>query len=83
MVGPVELCSRAGSRRESPRALGRQGWGARRAHPTPAPQRAPESHITLEGSQSDTIVGSRGNDPSAGSPTETLLRLHLPLNGKV
>eukprot|EP00924_Labyrinthula_sp_SR-Ha-C_P010432 maker-scaffold_141-snap-gene-0.13-mRNA-1 protein AED:0.47 eAED:0.70 QI:0/0/0/1/0/0/3/0/114 len=23
-----------------------------------------------------------GNDPSAGSPTETLLRLHLPLNGK-
>jgi hypothetical protein len=24
-----------------------------------------------------------GNDPSAGSPTETLLRLHLPLNGKV
>ena len=25
----------------------------------------------------------RGNDPSAGSPTETLLRLHLPLDGKV
>ena len=24
-----------------------------------------------------------GNDPSAGSPTETLLRLHLPLDGKV
>ena|SRR6218665_1346980 len=24
-----------------------------------------------------------GNDPSAGSPTETLLRLHLPLNGEV
>ena len=23
------------------------------------------------------------NDPSAGSPTETLLRLHLPLNDKV
>ena len=23
------------------------------------------------------------NDPSAGSPTETLLRLHLPLNGKI
>ena len=23
------------------------------------------------------------NDPSAGSPTETLLRLHLPLIGKV
>ncbi len=33
------------------------------------------------------IVGwgfrSRGNDPSAGSPTETLLRLHLPLNDEV
>ena len=26
---------------------------------------------------------TRGNDPSAGSPTETLLRLHLPLNDKV
>ena len=25
----------------------------------------------------------RGNDPSAGSPTETLLRLLLPLNDKV
>jgi hypothetical protein len=24
-----------------------------------------------------------GNDPSAGSPTETLLRLHLPLDDKV
>ena len=24
-----------------------------------------------------------GNDPSAGSPTETLLRLHLPLNSEV
>ena len=24
-----------------------------------------------------------GNDPSAGSPTETLLRLHLPLNDSV
>ena len=24
-----------------------------------------------------------GNDPSAGSPTETLLRLHLPLSDKV
>ena len=28
-------------------------------------------------------IGSRGNDPSAGSPTETLLRLYLPLNRKV
>ena len=29
------------------------------------------------------IVDRCGNDPSAGSPTETLLRLHLPLNDKV
>ena len=30
-----------------------------------------------------TIFRSLGNDPSAGSPTETLLRLLLPLNNKV
>ena len=29
------------------------------------------------------VVGKTGNDPSAGSPTETLLRLLLPLNVKV
>ena len=30
------------------------------------------------------VVGKDGaNDPSAGSPTETLLRLLLPLNDKV
>ncbi|CAH0367069.1 unnamed protein product, partial [Pelagomonas calceolata] len=27
--------------------------------------------------------GYYGNDPSAGSPTETLLRLHLPLNSEL
>jgi hypothetical protein len=31
----------------------------------------------------DVGLGSRGNDPSAGSPTETLLRLHLPLDDEV
>ena len=32
----------------------------------------------------DPLVRNRcGNDPSAGSPTETLLRLHLPLNDEV
>ena len=31
----------------------------------------------------DKILDRCGNDPSAGSPTETLLRLHLPLNDKV
>ena len=29
------------------------------------------------------VLDRCGNDPSAGSPTETLLRLHLPLNDKV
>ena len=29
------------------------------------------------------VDASRENDPSAGSPTETLLRLLLPLSGKV
>ena len=31
----------------------------------------------------DVRFGRCDNDPSAGSPTETLLRLHLPLNDKV
>ncbi|EGB12178.1 hypothetical protein AURANDRAFT_19522, partial [Aureococcus anophagefferens] len=26
---------------------------------------------------------NKSNDPSAGSPTETLLRLHLPLNSEL
>ena len=30
-----------------------------------------------------SVGGKTGNDPSAGSPTETLLRLLLPLNDKV
>ena len=33
--------------------------------------------------QLDAGFGKTGNDPSAGSPTETLLRLLLPLNDKV
>ena len=36
-----------------------------------APGTAPPASVTL------------GNDPSAGSPTETLLRLLLPLNDQV
>ncbi len=34
-------------------------------------------------SQAWVLLDLRGNDPSAGSPTETLLRLHLPLDSKV
>ena len=40
---------------------------------------APESSITVRGSSYSGL----DNDPSAGSPTETLLRLLLPLNDKV
>ena len=46
---------------------------------------------TKEGSRTARTVATRlpvptgvcGNDPSAGSPTETLLRLLLPLDNKV
>ena len=47
------------------------------------------SHIKISCSKTETQgikivwIYQCGNDPSAGSPTETLLRLHLPLNGKV
>ena len=72
----------------------KQHWERAAAKPPPAPQR---THVGLgfvgaaAGRRARTCVhvrrptrGSpRGNDPSAGSPTETLLRLHLPLNDKV
>lgn len=37
---------------------------------------------TRDASAYETL-GELGNDPSAGSPTETLLRLLLPLNDRV
>ena len=39
--------------------------------------------ITLAGLKSHFKFFFHKNDPSAGSPTETLLRLHLPLNDKI
>lgn len=41
---------------------------------------APRPPLPFHG---DVRFGWCDNDPSAGSPTETLLRLHLPLNDKV
>jgi hypothetical protein len=45
------------------------------------------AHISANPAKATFAVGEIldrcGNDPSAGSPTETLLRLHLPLNDKV
>ncbi len=38
--------------------------------------------LTREWQDTDKLKGC-GNDPSAGSPTETLLRLHLPLDDEV
>ena len=48
------------------------------------PHKAPEepnaiNHRTIH----SNVVGTCANDPSAGSPTETLLRLLLPLDVKV
>ena len=55
------------------------------------PTQQSTAHQHYEGGHVDfvshlVIADSRimcDNDPSAGSPTETLLRLHLPLNDKV
>ena len=44
---------------------------------------ATNSLLGAASSQKRKILDRCGNDPSAGSPTETLLRLHLPLNDKV
>jgi hypothetical protein len=48
------------------------------------PQRIGESRsLSTSYFSGSKILDRCGNDPSAGSPTETLLRLHLPLNDKV
>ena len=41
------------------------------------------NRVLNEGNPTTKKVWINGNDPSAGSPTETLLRLHLPLNDEV
>ena len=48
----------------------------------PGEGRAARPRDTIQFAEYDQLDRC-GNDPSAGSPTETLLRLHLPLNGKV
>jgi hypothetical protein len=57
-------------------AKSRRARGTRRA-----PKRHPEKHLlfSIKEGELDEI----DNDPSAGSPTETLLRLLLPLNAQV
>eukprot|EP00308_Calcidiscus_leptoporus_P001392 CAMPEP_0119351916 /NCGR_PEP_ID=MMETSP1334-20130426/1184_1 /TAXON_ID=127549 /ORGANISM="Calcidiscus leptoporus, Strain RCC1130" /LENGTH=310 /DNA_ID=CAMNT_0007364829 /DNA_START=3318 /DNA_END=4251 /DNA_ORIENTATION=+ len=50
-----------------------------------SPEGSPRSRRARRDSETVRTVrcGKTGNDPSAGSPTETLLRLLLPLNDKV
>jgi hypothetical protein len=72
---------------------GVSGCSARRssrksgAFPARARGQGAEHPLTPPGSQTDSrvalLVRGFDNDPSAGSPTETLLRLLLPLNDKV
>ena len=54
----------------------RTGWERDALARAPAPRG--QSKTVRNG-----VGGKTGNDPSAGSPTETLLRLLLPLNDKV
>ncbi|PHT97088.1 hypothetical protein BC332_33977 [Capsicum chinense] len=56
------------------------GEGARAEFQSSSPARTPQLLNTFTGSFCCTGFD---NDPSAGSPTETLLRLLLPLNDKV
>ncbi|KAK8640954.1 hypothetical protein V6N13_008706 [Hibiscus sabdariffa] len=64
------------------RLVVRQGPGTTGLSPSPAPR---FSSWAIPGSLTVTkgILACFDNDPSAGSPTETLLRLLLPLNDKV
>ena len=48
-------------------------WGNQNVHPHTSPHRRVHRNV----------FGACANDPSAGSPTETLLRLLLPLSDKV
>ena len=62
--------ARAGTTPRSRAVAGREGSGRRGGHPG------------LSIATNERFVRF-GNDPSAGSPTETLLRLLLPLNEQV
>ena len=76
-------------------ATGTEDAATRSAHGTPREGRHAEGLLhslpLARGSRDDPKTrtvrkgagGKTGNDPSAGSPTETLLRLLLPLNDKV
>jgi hypothetical protein len=73
--GHVEIVTQQSPPRERGGASAQQRHTLRARAEACAP--VPHSHGGM------CVLGSRGNDPSAGSPTETLLRLHLPLDGEV
>lgn len=53
-------------------------------HPFPYPPKSEQKDTGMRSFAPDKrLFFSSVNDPSAGSPTETLLRLLLPLNDKV
>ena len=54
-----------------------QGPWARRTSP------GPDRGVSSFGTQTHGFAPAMDNDPSAGSPTETLLRLLLPLNDQI
>ena len=73
---------RRGGRAQTPegRASGGEGRGSRRRPARVPPPLRESGGSTVRGC---AAAAGRDNDPSAGSPTETLLRLLLPLNDKV
>jgi hypothetical protein len=78
----VQDSVREGLRRARARGRGRWPPGGQGQKPPAGP---PKQHGTVDtGGRSGPRRGpSLSNDPSAGSPTETLLRLLLPLNDQV
>jgi hypothetical protein len=75
------LLRRAGCGKERFRGLAAAGGGPPRSSAGGPAARGNENKLGY-GSQGLGVV-ELGNDPSAGSPTETLLRLLLPLNDRV
>ena len=61
----------------------RGGGGNQRSRPLTPSTGRPPTFQTVRGAFLAGEKATIGNDPSAGSPTETLLRLLLPLNDQV
>ncbi|KAI9070855.1 hypothetical protein K1719_047200 [Acacia pycnantha] len=64
----------------APRAPGFRLPGEASGAPSPSP---PYRRCSFQPVRGSLFLRGHDNDPSAGSPTETLLRLLLPLNDKV